>query len=172
MSERGAAQQQDLLLRNFTETKRIERRLYAIGDWVLPTAVPVRGLVLFLLFAVPLWFIYSRFGLNLSMENLVWWLAPPFFAAALGYAVRIQGKSMTDVLTAQVSFAWWWLRHRGDSRTRTYQLLCVLWRTEHPGYQREAQRAAAAAHVAAHTDDPVPAHPTAHPDRVDHPVAA
>lgn len=137
--EKAAAQ---ILLRNFTETKRIDRRLYAIGDWVLPAAIPYRGLGIFIILAVPLWLIYSASGLQVEMDNLWIWLSPPILGAAMGYAVRIQGKSMTAVITANVSFGWWWLRHRNDSRTRTIRLLCVLWRPEHRAYKIQAAKAA------------------------------
>ena len=134
--ERASSAQ--ILLRNFTETKRIDRRLYAIGDWVLPAAIPYRGLGIFLGLAVPLWLIYSAIGLEVEMDNLWIWVSPPIIGATLGYAVRIQGKSMTAVIAANVSFALWWLRHRHDSRSRTVRLLCVVWRPDHRAYRLEA----------------------------------
>lgn len=127
-----------LVLRNFTEVKRIDKRLHSIGDWVLPFAIPYRGLGLFMVLAIPTWLILSVVGVGLEPGTLWIWLVPPFLGAALAYTLRIQGKSLSAAMEAQVSFAVWWLAHRNDAATREYEVLCVRWVPDHPAYAAAA----------------------------------
>lgn len=129
-----ADQGPQFVLRNYTELKRVERRLHSIGDWVLPFAIPYRGLLAFVLIAIPTWVLLSLLGVQLQLEQLWIWLSPPGLGAAAVYALRIQGKSLPAVLDAHVQHAVWWLAHRNDSRSHEYVLMCLRWVPDHPAY--------------------------------------
>lgn len=130
MSEQHA----QFVLRNYTETARVERRLYSIGDWILPFAVPVRALVLFLIMGIPLWLTLQVFGVSLGGYGFWIYSGPPGLGAYLLYALRVQGKSMGAVADAHARFVWWWLLHHNDTTTKRFRLLCVAWRPTHPAY--------------------------------------
>lgn len=129
-------------IRNFTTVSRIDRRLYSIGDTVLPFAVPFRGLAYFFLIGVPTWIVLGIAGVELSADTLVYHLSPPVIGAAFLFTLRWQGKSLGAVVTAHLSYAWWWLRNVPGHRPRTVQLAVVLWRPEHPAYAAAAASAA------------------------------
>lgn len=135
MSEKGGAGN-DLVLRNYTEVKRIERRLHSIGDWVLPTAVPYRALGLFVLFAIPSWLLLSAFGVPFEPATLWVWACLPGLLAAAAYTVRIQDKSLPALVETHVRFALRRMAHRNDTATKRVQLLCIRWTPTHPAYQR------------------------------------
>lgn len=125
----------DLQARNYTGVSRIDRRLYALGDWVLPVALPFRGIGFFALFAPPIWIALSIAGVELTADTLAFWIGPPAVLAAFAYKLRPQGKSFLDVITAHLSFAWWWVRNASRRRARGVQLQAVLWRPTHSAYR-------------------------------------
>lgn len=130
-----AEKSSQLVLRNYTEVKRIEKRLHSIGDWVLPFAIPYRGLVLFVVIGVPTWLVLNLVDVPLTLDQLYLWIGIPGIGASLAYTLRIQGKSLPAVLDAQVRHSLWWLRHRNNSRPHEYMFLAVIWRADHPAYR-------------------------------------
>jgi hypothetical protein len=126
----------DFKIRNYTVVSRIDRRLYAVGDWVLPWAIPLRGLGFFVALSIPTWLILNSLGVPFAADTLWIWVCPPAVGAAACHAVRIQNKSLAAVITAHVSYGWWWLRNLTARRSRPVQLHAVIWRPDHPAYHR------------------------------------
>lgn len=128
-----------IFVRNYTETRSIEKRLYALGDIRLLYAPTYQWLGFFSLFAVLEYIVLKVLGVSLEpqLQSVWFWTLvglPPFLATA-ATNVKMQGKSFADYVFAQMRFAYRWLARRLSSRGTGCRVVVVLWHPTDPAYR-------------------------------------
>lgn len=124
-------------VRNYTETRRIDRRLYQIGDIRLPFAPTFRAIGFTLVYFIIELVVYKIIGFEFSTDAAVFWLwvVPPPMLALFTANIRFQGKSFNDFVIAQLRFVVYRVRHWGTAKTKKIRVVAVLWTPTHPAYR-------------------------------------
>lgn len=122
---------------NYTETRRIDRRLYQIGDVRIPFAPTFRAVGFCLAYFLIEIVIFKIVGFEFSMSaDRVWfWVLPPPILALFTANIRLQGKSFLAFFGAQARYVQYRLRYWGTAKTQRVRVVVLLWSPQHPAYE-------------------------------------
>lgn len=102
MSERD--DQYPIALRTHTSLWQVEKRLYKLYDFTLPSPVSLKQLGYFVGFSVPWWFILSVLGVPFHAPWHLLWLAPPVLVTIATARPVAEGKRLGELALSQIKY--------------------------------------------------------------------
>lgn len=132
-----------LLARNYTETRRIDRRLYQIGDMRLPFAPTFKAIGFALAFLAIELLVYRIIGFEFTADRIWYYVLPPPILAMFAANLRLQGKSFGAFLAAQLRFMGHLGRSWGAGTAKHVRVVIVLWEPTASAYRSDREEVAA-----------------------------